>query len=305
MFTDISKSKKSRVNYAVISFLLLLTILGGIIAPVGSSVASAVIHNKIKTTIVEGINDTGNFLFNWADTSPLRDFKDFTVGAVKTVNSVLDNPLDTILGGALNMFAELIKWFSIWIFGAGASLLDTSIEFSISSASFKFQGLKDAWTTIRDVANIAFIFILLYIAIATILQLGGYQTKRVLTALIIAALFINFSFFLTGVVIDSGNILALALWNNITHGGTPGESISDHLRSNLDVESVFTENTFNTLSYFQKATANILTAALFVITGFVFLSAAILFILRTVVLWFRHTLLCRLLCQNSRLPQEM
>ncbi len=57
-----------------------------------------------------------------------------------------------------------------------------------------------------------FIFVLLYISIATILQLG-HQTKRLLKNVVIIALLINFSMFFTEVIIDTSNAVAIAFHN--------------------------------------------------------------------------------------------
>ncbi len=74
-------------------------------------------------------------------------------------------------------------------------------------------GIQDAWATFRDLANMLFIFVLLYISIATILQLTGADTKRMLKNVIIVALLINFSMFFTHVVIDFTNAFAIAFYN--------------------------------------------------------------------------------------------
>src|SRR4051812_35738977 len=63
------------------------------------------------------------------------------------------------------------------------------------------------WTAVRDVANMLFIFALLYTAIMTIFGKGDY--KRTILNLIIAALLINFSLFFTKVIIDAANLLSL------------------------------------------------------------------------------------------------
>ena len=77
--------------------------------------------------------------------------------------------------------------------------------------------VSEAWVVVRDLSNIFFIFILLYIAFQTILGLGGHGggPKKMIAQVIIMALLINFSMFFTKVIIDSSNILALIFYNKI------------------------------------------------------------------------------------------
>ena len=80
------------------------------------------------------------------------------------------------------------------------------------------------WTTIRDLINLFFIFILLYAAISTILQYGNYQLKNVLAKIIIAALLINFSLMIGKMVIDASHILAWEFYNRIDVNDTANEA---------------------------------------------------------------------------------
>ena len=69
-----------------------------------------------------------------------------------------------------------------------------------------------------------FIFILLYAAISTILQVGAYQLKNVLAKIIIAALLINFSLMIGKMVIDASHILAWEFYNRIDVNDTANEA---------------------------------------------------------------------------------
>lgn len=103
---------------------------------------------------------------------------------------------------------SLLLWISAQFFNVMLSVtLDSSIT---SSASF----IQTAWAVVRDLSNIFFILILLYVAIQTILGIG-HETKKIIVHVIIMALLINFSMFFTKVVIDSSNILALVFYNKI------------------------------------------------------------------------------------------
>ena len=51
------------------------------------------------------------------------------------------------------------------------------------------------------------VLILIYIALATILRLAGYETKKLLVTFVIVALLVNFAPVICGLVVDASNIV--------------------------------------------------------------------------------------------------
>jgi len=137
-----------------------------------------------------------------------------------------------------------------------------------------------------------FIFILLYIAIATILQLNNFDTKRFLTRLIIVALLINFSLFITNVVIDVSNVLAEGFYSGIVmdENGQKKGDISERFMKGLKLQSFYNTKTGDITDESLKINGtNIIAIGFFgsifiLITAFTFLAAAIMFVIRTAVL---------------------
>jgi len=100
--------------------------------------------------------------------------------------------------------------------------------------------VKTAWEGIRDLANMLFIFVLIWMAIATVLNLSGHNAKATLVKLIIAALLINFSLFTSRVIIDAGNISALFFYDALAVGNTQnltGTDAGNALNSNFLTEA--------------------------------------------------------------------
>ncbi|MEK7090291.1 MAG: hypothetical protein AAB930_01770, partial [Patescibacteria group bacterium] len=112
-----------------------------------------------------------------------------------------------ITGSAMSMVNDmtyLLVGASAYIVGLAAGLLDYAINISFSP--FKdLQILITVWRFFSDFANVLFIFIILMIAIATILRLESYGIKRLLPTLIIVALTINFSLLITQYIIYPAN----------------------------------------------------------------------------------------------------
>lgn len=185
------------------------------------------------------------------------------------------------------------------------SLFDIFIHYSLDSASYGGVNgtfITQGWGVIRDIANVAFIFILLYIAIRHILQMGSSDTKRLLISLIIAALLINFSLFFSRVVIDAGNILARAFYNQITVtndnqlNGTGVLTISQALTERVNPQQILGSELFRPTQALGAAPGVLTPGYAFFIMGFasfvnitlgmVFLSTFLLFIARVIGLWF-------------------
>lgn len=194
----------------------------------------------------------------------------------------------------LKLVAFLL-WLAAWFF-------NFTLGYSLNIGNF----LKDVpivnigWKIARDVANICFIFILLYIAINTILQTKSADTKKLLIRVIIVAILLNFSLFFAKVVIDTSNILALQFYGKM--GGTNVTTLSSFATSNRDqgIAQQFVKG-LGVLSLYQSGDdgnvapitqgANLLAitaggAVLLLVTAFVFIAGAILFIIRTIVLIF-------------------
>ncbi len=211
----------------------------------------------------------------------------------------------TFAGCMVQGFYYLILYPSGKFAQLTARLLDFFIAYSIDSNSYgggNGQFVTKGWGVIRDIANVFFIFTLLYIAIRHILQMGSSDTKKLLTSLIIAALLINFSLFFSKVIIDGGNVLARVFWNNIEvvnddhPDGENVHSISQALVSKINPQKILGSDLFTPdqqpgqplgtmtigYSFFVMAIAAFVNITI----GVVFLSTFLLFVARVIGLWF-------------------
>ncbi len=164
------------------------------------------------------------------------------------------------------------------------SLFDLALNFSV----FQFKALLDnttslntLWALFRDFVNISFIFMLIYIAIKKILSSEGFNEKKLIGALIYDAIFVNFSMLIAKIIIDFGNIFAIAIYNQINGGW----GISSVIFNSLGITSLFSEG-FSINIAAQTFTILILAlkVALVFAATYVFLWAALIFIGRSVML---------------------
>lgn len=98
-----------------------------------------------------------------------------------------------------------------WI---GGFLLDVSLSVFVANMAGAAQtmGLTSVivslWQVIRDFFNLLFIFSLIWVGFQTILGTAGTDTKKWVSSLVVAALLINFSLYITQVVVDFSNVAA-------------------------------------------------------------------------------------------------
>lgn len=148
--------------------------------------------------------------------------KDFTASSDPTlIDQVFADPLETLADWIANIvYYVMVGLFSTFAY-ITAAFFSFAVQITLNSSAYALEFITTSWQIVRDLANMAFIFILVYIAFLVMLKADTAGTMRMLAGVIVVALIVNFSFFLTRVVIDSGNILAVQFYNLI-----PGESIA-------------------------------------------------------------------------------
>jgi len=215
----------------------------------------------------------------------------------QTVSGVAKSTADIGAGIAAGPYsAAIIAFLSAILFLFNgilvivAALLDFSIQISISGFN-SFVSASDitaSWVIIRDVINISFIFILLYIAITTIIGGAGIKTKVLIKDVIVGALLINFSLFFTRILIDGGNILAAALYNKVSSlsAGLGIWGTSGAIMNALSLQSLINFDLIKATGQANTIFALFMSVIIIGLAIWSFLYGAILFLLRNIMLLF-------------------
>jgi hypothetical protein len=116
-----------------------------------------------------------------------------------------------------------------------------------------------AWKAVASLADVAFVIIFLIIIFGTSFGLDSYTIKKVLPRLIIAAILVQFSFFISGLIIDIGNVA--------------GDGISQLIGSVLNDG---TTNTAQAINGWGAAADAVLGVGAVAILGFGFVGFALL-----------------------------
>ncbi len=223
------------------------------------------------------------------------------------------NDWSTCISGVVYIFTTgAMTWFAY----IGGYFFSFAVQIALNSVAYSQSFVTQGWAMVRDIANMAFIFILIYLAITIIFQAETHGTMKTLAMVIIMALLINFSFFITRIVIDAGNIVAVQFYNQIqapslqtsannstaatvTNYLAPGSNTKDltaAFMQALNIQQLYSSTSFNNFTRATKSTfltnliiqctVYIAVGVFLAVLGFAFLTAAFKFVMRVVVLWF-------------------
>lgn len=235
----------------------------------------------------------------------------------QTPNDILASCKQLLIGQCVG---SLVYVFTIGIGSAfayvAAYFFDITIQLSLNGASYGLDFVSTSWTTARDLGNMAFLFILIYIAFTIILRADTSGTMSLLAGVIIVALLVNFSFFFSRVIIDAGNILAIQFYNAIpappvsqtiqgvpvagqiagaitsttNYLGAPGNAkdLTASIMNMIQVQNLLNNGSFAASNGSLVATIFIyLTAAIVLwLLTVAFITNGVKFLFRVVVLWF-------------------
>jgi hypothetical protein len=193
----------------------------------------------------------------------------------------------TQLTNCLAWGAFLILWIVSMSTTISGIVLEKSVLFSIQSFGEQVAGssvVMTGWVVFRDLANVVFIFLILWVAIATILGLHHGNTMGSVLKIVIAAILINFSLLLTKIIIDGANILALHFYGLITANGEG--QLSGMLMHGLKIQTIYDPSGMvsDSPAISKIITISIFGAIMLLISSWVFLAAAFMFLARSVYL---------------------
>lgn len=117
---------------------------------------------------------------------------------------------------AISKLLGVIIWFMGWLI----TLVISGIIYLAQYNDFiDSQVVVKGWVIIRDLCNMFFILILLVVAFTTVLGIDGYPMKKLLPKVVIAAIFINFSKSICGIILDASSVVMLTFVNGFSDFG--------------------------------------------------------------------------------------
>lgn len=185
------------------------------------------------------------------------------MGALGCIGGYFDVFNSCGAGGA-SLMLQTSGLFLTYIAGAVTFLTEgLIINFgSIVGGNNFAAGIAIVWTIIRDLMNLVFIGGLIYAAFALILQLTvfGERVGKLIAMILIAALLVNFSYFIAGAIVDASNFTTKIIYEQIfpevepagsgqfaaiQHRFETGGSFTGKVMSLLGLQTVYNPNDDN------------------------------------------------------------
>lgn len=204
------------------------------------------------------------------------------------------------LGFILMTVSAFVLTISGYIFDKVISFTIVDMAKNIGDPNGVGGAITTAWATLRDVANMCFIFVLLYAAFKAMFELNFSGLSTTIRNIIIVALLINFSLFFSKVVIDASNIVAVGFYNSISNqntvtlssvSGSPTPTtsqtgISAGYMNMLGLQTFYDSRMLDNLTGgpTQIMTISIMSSVFMLITAVVLLMAGVMFAARFIIL---------------------
>lgn len=222
----------------------------------------------------------------------------------KSASNTIIEPIANWIAAFLMMLSglvlTLVGYFFDWI--VKLSIIDMAKN--IGNSEGLGGSITAAWATLRDIANMFFIFVLLFAAFRAMFSLNFGNVGKTIGNIILIALLINFSLFFSKVVIDASNVVAVGFYNAIVNSNTAsqtaGESsttgagsgqrtVSEGYMRLLKLQTWHDSNILtitNGLSADKILLVGILSSIFFLITAVILLISGVMFLARFIILIF-------------------
>ncbi len=205
----------------IITTLLVCVIAIGLFAPIGFSMTTQGVFAHAQIAHADPGNDKV-----WENIGSCGVFGSSSFGAC--INSI---------------FYFLPFWVGGLVLKMAAWVLDITASLTLSSTLFtSAHFLQTGWALMRDISNLFFILILLYLAFCIVLDISTktFNPKKTIFKVVLIALVINFSMFVTDIVIDTSNTLALVFYNQISVQDKAGHDLGEDPGEKLAMGGVAT-----------------------------------------------------------------
>ncbi len=196
------------------------------------------------------------------------------------ITDALSGFAQTILFATPYYMFLLFSWVAAGFVYIAVFLVNAAIAPAIYAAIINSAAIDRGWTIMRDTANMFFILILIFIALATTLRLQSYSARNWLPKLLFAALFINYSKVITMFVIDIGNMFMYGVisWMG---GGLEYTGLNEMFNAAVKIAG---QNTITLNVTFTKLVSAFAALMFNVVLALTLLATGVLFLIRIAML---------------------
>ncbi|MBI4098481.1 MAG: hypothetical protein HY437_00415 [Candidatus Magasanikbacteria bacterium] len=191
--------------------------------------------------------------------------------------------VDFLVNNVVFPLFGLIASFLLMVASLLAGILGMFISLLLSVASYNnfinAGGVIIGWTLTRDIVNMFFVAVFLVIALGTIIGKKEYHIKNALPKFALAAILVNFSRLILGLIIDASHVIMMTFVNAIQQVGGGNFLEAFNIQANFELAKGAGLNGFDNL-----LTAIMSVLLVFIATVIVGMFALML-VMRMVGLW--------------------
>ncbi len=133
---------------------------------------------------------------------------------------------------------DLVSYVTAFLITLAAHLINIMI--GLSTTIIESPLVKTGFGITLQIANMGFVVAIIVLAFVTIFRLQGYETKKIFRNLIFAAILVNFSFTIAGLVMDGSHVFAKFFLTAMMGDGNNIENITANLANSLNLQQLNT-----------------------------------------------------------------
>ena len=154
------------------------------------------------------------------------------------------NPFTWVAAG-IKLISYIINVAIGFLFQFASWLVDIAMNLNNDILGTSNTVVKIGWTICRDIANLGFVLIMVVMAVATIVRYEKYSAKQLLPILIGAAIIVNFSLTISGVLINFSNILSNTFTSSFSSSGANNMGIVNDIVEAFGPQRLLLKDTDN------------------------------------------------------------
>ena len=185
--------------------------------------------------------------------------------------------------GVSGFVTNIIGYITAFFVGLLGKVLTLIMDVMITVAQYNgFVNepiVVQGWVVVRDLCNMFFILLLLIIAFGVILRLPSYTIGKMVPELILAAVLVNFSRLICGLLIDFSQVIMLSFVNAFREIGAPS------LISQLGLTQMLNWNKTTLVDNFSTLIGYVLALVYLIIVIAVVLIVLLTLLMRIIFLW--------------------
>lgn len=184
--------------------------------------------------------------------------------------------------------AEALTWITLGFISLAGKITTIFLEQLIGIAGFNqfidSQAVAIGWVMMRDLSNIFLVVLMLIIALGTLFNIQTYEYKRLLPKLVLAAILINFSKTIVGLMIDFGQVIMMQFVNAFKDLGAGSVVNALGIHSMLQLSDVL-ESQGGDILRWNIFGATFLALIMLIIAALVILALIVILLFRVLMLW--------------------